>query len=350
MAAHRANCTSSTHRFIATGWESISRDGALRSCSAILVSIGQFALGLGLVGPRRWAPSKTQRVAAGVVAGIGLFILGQKYPYSVPFWDDVGRGLPFIPLAGLVGGWMLRRRFPTQALAAWIFSSLALVLLMKMALNARLDHYGFVLAAPAASLGIAIALGWLPALIERAGGGGMVVRIGLTGALLNVAVWLLSAGSYRLAEHTVPIDTPFGSIYSSPEGSTGHRCGPICLERNFPETATVAVIFDAAAGLQLIAERPNPTPYDILHPMALAMNGEERILKAYVRAKPDAIILLDQNTREFGSSTFGETYAAEFSRWIDEQYIRTDSGTSTAPHSRTLSLIQRSQRSEMNQI
>ena len=45
----------------------------------------QFALGLGLVGLAMRRRPKLS-VAAGVVAGIGLFILGQKYPYSVPFW------------------------------------------------------------------------------------------------------------------------------------------------------------------------------------------------------------------------------------------------------------------------
>ena len=66
------------------------------------------------------------------------------------------------------------------------------------------------------------------ALIERAGGGGMVVRIGLPGCTFECRGLAPLGGKLPTGRTYCPDRHAIRSIYSSPEGSTGHRCGPIC--------------------------------------------------------------------------------------------------------------------------
>ena len=54
--------------------------------------------------------------------------------------------------------------------------------------------------------------------------------------------------------------------------------------------------------------------------MALAMNGQSRVLASYRAAAIDAVVVLRTNTGDFGSAWFGETYAQDFMEWLGSDY------------------------------
>ena len=94
----------------------------------------------------------------------------------------------------------------------------ALALLLKILLNSRVYHYGFVLAMPATLLVVLIWLEWIPAWIEQRGGHGGVFRavgLGLLGAAV-AAHWLVS--DQRFARKTHLVAGGGDAFWSDPRG------------------------------------------------------------------------------------------------------------------------------------
>src|SRR5262249_10884670 len=116
-------------------------------------------------------------------------------------WRAAARALPWtsaIACAGLVAEGIRRRRDPAalrRVLGLALWSVLAVLLLPKMWLDARVSHYRFVLAMPAALLLAALLVWGVPARLRRAGRDGTLAR-----ALLSALVLAAIAAHLRWSE------------------------------------------------------------------------------------------------------------------------------------------------------
>jgi hypothetical protein len=69
-----------------------------------------------------------------------------------------------------------------------------------------------------------------------------------------------------------------------------------------------------------LTRRRNPTPYFSLLPTEVGRYGEDRILEALRKDRPDLIAVVHRDTREYGVRYFGENYGVEIGRWIPLTY------------------------------
>ncbi len=196
----------------------------------------------------------------------------------------------------------------------------ALALLGKMLLNARIYHYGFVLAMPATLILVVLLVDWLPAVLARRGVSPLVFRAGafvLVGAL--VASYLQMEARI-LSRQDRWVAGPFGDRLRA--GGIRAEAVDKALEvfpRWIGEGQSLAVLPEGVM-LNFLLRRRNPTPYTNFMPTEMVLFGEPRILRAFQRHPPDWIVLAHKDTSEFAFRFFGRDYGRELFGWIMKTY------------------------------
>ena len=264
---------------------------------------------------RRWLPF----LAFAVVAA------GLAWAIPVRAWYGVGRPLPLVCLAGAaISLVQLRRtdpadpRAPVPALGAmlWCFAGAQL---LKMLLNARIQHYGFALAMPAFVLAVASCAGPIPAWIRRRGGAGSFFQ-GVAAALLValVAAYLqIAAGIYR--QKTDWVGAGSDAFLADPRGRFVNGAIQAISVHGRPED-TLAVIPEGVM-INYLTRRVNPTPFIEYMPDAIAWMGSEApILAAHVRTPPGLVLLVHRDSTEHGATFFGRDFALSTMAWINNNY------------------------------
>jgi hypothetical protein len=278
---------------------------------------------------RRWATTAIA-ISCGLIAYGLVDVAAVKIP---DFWINLSSGMPVFAVFVVVqiGVRLLKYRkglagretriIQTGArpdLLQWSMAVLALTLLAKIFLRARIYQYGFVLAAPCAMMAVVASTCRLPGWVRHKGGSPLVVQLAVTGLLSAVVVSNQKATRTALAERTVPVPLAFGgSAYAIPRDSAmmdairwlSHRRG------------TLAVIPDAA-GINYAANRPGSVPYNELNLMVLSMYGEPNVVRAFDQNPPRCILLMNADERTFGAQYFGRDYGFQLSRWISQHYHR----------------------------
>jgi len=259
-------------------------------------------------------------LAALAFAGVGWALWSAR---SEILWLRAARPLPLFVLAVAAVAGALHFRPQTservfgRTRAALPFAALALALLFKMLLNARVLHYGFVLAMPAAMLVVVALVGWIPQALDGRERAGAVFRAAAL-ALLAVGV------SEHLKVHASWIEK---KIFAVGEGADSFRADirgsfvgeAVRLLRLEPESATVAAIPEGVM-LNYLARRENPTPYVNFMPPEIVLFGERTILERLRARPPDWIVLVHKDTSEYGFPFFGRDYGREIALWIQESY------------------------------
>lgn len=197
-------------------------------------------------------------------------------------------------------------------------STFALVLLGKMALNARLHQYGFALALPATMLIVVAMIEWIPAFV-RGRKGSAWVFLGASLAALAVGAFVHVQRSYDVYR-----DKTFRVSSGTDEFRADVRGDAVStmldeIELHVPVDATLAV-FPEGVMLNYLARRANPTPYINFMPLELAIYGESRILAALEAQPPEYVVLVHKDTSEYGPRFFGQDYAQRLFEWIREHY------------------------------
>jgi hypothetical protein len=266
-------------------------------------------------GPVRWGPP----------AVFVLLLAALVFGIPVGAWYEVGRPLPLAALAGAAVYLGLLWRVapddpdaPRVALGAmlWLFSA---GMLLKMAFNARIYHYGFALAMPAFVMSVATLTACLPRWLQRRGGAGTLFRA--VSAALIVAVCAaylqISAGSFRAK--VFPVGQGADAFLADGRGRFVTAAMRAITERARPG-ATLAVIPEGVM-INYLLRTMNPTPFLEYMPDALAwLGGEEPILAALRRAPPDLILLVHRDTTEHGATYFGRDFARGTQAWIERNY------------------------------
>jgi hypothetical protein len=266
-----------------------------------------LALALALA-DRHLAARRAPAWAAPALAGLAFAVL-----VLVPrpeAWLGVFRALPFV-CAGAATGWGLacaRARRDPDALrraAAWlVWAVWSLLLLAKLLLKARIEQYGFVLAMPATLLLVALFVHELPAQARRRWDGGRLARavsVALVAAGL-VACLRLSAAQYAAAD--IEVGTGADAIRAAGVRAAVIRDALTALDATLPDDATL-LVYPEGAGVNYWLRRKNPSRFTLFLPTELDAFGRQAVLADVEAARPDAVLLLHRNHREFGVGPFG---------------------------------------------
>jgi len=328
-------------RAIAYGWSTASSveiaqnefylrgsglNDALRNAGRMLWS---FALFGGFVAAVLAVAAIRPRAAVGrplqFVAQIALLLAATL---AIPS-GRLGWALPLIAFAvcgfAIVSAAMGRSREELERhvpLAMW--SVFAVALLPKIALNARIYHYGFFLAMPAISLTVTLLIGLVPWVFKRDDARRRAHALfAASTAIAIVPALVLSNTWYRWK--TVPIGEGGDRFYASSE--PGMWQGPSLataldwISRNTPPEATLGALPEGVM-INYLARRENPTRYiNFMPPEAVAF-GEHAMAESLAARPPEYLLLVHKNTSEYGFASFGSTpeYGGEILPWVRRHY------------------------------
>ncbi|MCP4205292.1 MAG: hypothetical protein GY769_25560 [bacterium] len=288
------------------------------------------------------------------VAGGYLILLGPltalalllRRPLKPAAWAAIGAGL--IALALPLGWWLERHllnlarplplvialiclaqlaivagqrrcRDPDRRwLLALCLSVFSLTLLLKIFLNVRVYHYGFVLAMPATLVLVCALVDWVPTWLRSKGGSDKLFAAAMLGLLAATAFAYVraSTANYRPVIH---------SVGEGADAFLADRRGPVVrsvLERLnvlIEPGATLAVLPEGVM-LNYLSSTENPTPFINFMPPEVLLFGEDRMLEAFRGQPPDYIVLTNRGAREYGFRLIGVDYAVQLMAWIEANY------------------------------
>ncbi len=271
-------------------------------------------------------------VVVGTVAALACWLPGGRWlaPAAAagllwlapPAWIYVVRPLPLLlPLVALGWGLVLWRRPTPRAVAGLGLAVFSGVLLLKIALNTSVQHYGFALALPGTVLWVATLCGTLPGLVTRWRGDGR--GLAWAGALVFLVtaagvVHMTQTRFFAHKEHAVGI---------GPNRIVTDARGPVLaqalsrIRTQFPRDAAVVVLPEGVT-LNFYLRQKNPTPFVNFMPPELILFGEARMVAALERSPPDLVVLLHKWTSEYGVPRFGVDFGRSLRAFVDRNYER----------------------------
>ena len=237
-------------------------------------------------------------------------------------WKDAVHALPFwtsILVAAAVAGFIRRpddRAARVDAALRAALGVFAATLLAKMLLNARVFHYGFVLAMPATIVVVVAMVAWLPAFVDRMGGyGGAVRAIGLGVVVAAVAAHL------TFSQRLVGLKTR-----TMGEGADAFRIdgrGTVAasllkqIQTHVGPDQTLLVLPQGVM-LNYLARRTNPTPYYLFDRTSRVLWGETAVTDRIRAAAPDWVAYVE---RGVGRDLFGTgKHFVELHKWVQAHY------------------------------
>lgn len=261
-------------------------------------------------------PKKNLGIAGLIAFGIPFVVLGQLR------WPELFRPLPLAMAVLFVAcaERLLAARGQEHAPRATLrlaFVGWGCVLLAKVALNAKLRHYGFGLALPGMLAMTALLVTWMPSRLRGCALPGVVGRAAGAGVLAAVVVAHLLVTGYWYGE----LKTPIG------EGADRFRAGASAtpldealdfLSERYPGESLAS--YPDGAMLNYLARRRNPSGQTLAVPTAVALIGEGEIIRSLEAAPPDLIAIVHKNTSDEGPEYFGKDYAVELNGWIQSNY------------------------------
>ena len=235
----------------------------------------------------------------GRLAGLGLAVVAMAVlAYEWPWALAAARPWPVLVAAVLAVSVERVRRGPVEDRPAWAsratLATLALVLLAKMALAARVSQYGFTLAMPAAVVLTDAAVRWGPAWLGSRGldrRWPRVVAVTFVTLLvfIHVGMTLTLVGRQR-----VRVGGGHDAFWADDRGREVNAAVAAVASAD-----TVAVM---PQGLMVnyLARRVNPIPVVNLMPPEVASFGEAAVVAELQRHPPAAIVLTTSATDDGG--------------------------------------------------
>ena len=279
------------------------------------------------------AGKQAERMAGGWrhSLGLGLFAGGLSWiSFHEIVWLEAGRALPGLLLlyllACLIRLWKGNRKdqdfraLPVRLLLA----AVAMALLLRMVLNARIYHYGYYQAAVAAIMVPAILMGELSQRIGVTRKGARAVAIG-TLALLAPGVMVLCGKSETLLSlKTFSVGTGGDRFYAflpriEPTGAIIDALAQTLREK--PCDQTLLVVPEGVM-INYLARLPNPIAPLFYFGTATAEGGEDRIVRELDEHPPDWVVIVSRDLREYGVSRYGEQLdkGRQLLQWIGMHY------------------------------
>ncbi len=245
---------------------------------------------------------------------------------NVP-WLSLGRPLPLMMM--VLGTFLLIRIFRNrseplpQTLGQFVLVVFALVLLLKIFLNAHIYHYGFALALPGTLILVAFLVYELPLRLQPLLGSSRFYRsIMMTLVLVFVGyhAWFTSR-IYELKNYPVSEGRDLVIDYNRDFNSRGEVMNLALnyIDKNFQPEAGFATFPDGIM-LNYLARRKNPIADITLNPGVWVLVGDKAVLERLEKASPPYIVYIDREFPYFGYNHFGKDFAQKIHAWIQTHY------------------------------
>lgn len=252
------------------------------------------------------------------------------------FWMDLMRPLPLALMVyvGIIGyQYFYRPQDPQdqmRQLSILVLTIFSLTLLLKIVLNVRVQHYGFVLALPGALIFVALVIHELPLIFKKLQGSELAPSaFGL--AFLLVYTGMMGWASFNMYDlKDFPIGKGRDRVYDFSHQRMGTPANPyvrgllfkyaleVIDQKLGPEDEFVA--FPTGSMLNYMSRRRSPIPTTKLNPVELLMTGESTVLNSLKNNNPDFILLVDHDFAHLGAQFFGRDYAKATYKWIIQNY------------------------------
>ncbi len=269
-----------------------------------------------------WTARRWGSLAAGVCGGA----LGAAAFIALPMKDAL-YPLSFYTLAALVFAIRTRAQSANGALrVGWC--AFALLLLLRMALNARVEFYGFALAAPGVVVLLLALLDWIPSQRFESAGAVRAGLLPLVAALLAGHLWPMAQARRW---NTLELGAGADRLIVSPRGQYLPEA-LAWVEERCPPGGSLLVLPEGAL-LNYLSRRRGPTRHFNFMPPELVMFGEQAMLDELMKSPPDVILLVHRDTTEYGAPFFGRDYGRSLMEWVKANY-RASKLWSLAPNER----------------
>jgi len=302
-------------------------DAPLASILETLRVIGIAAcLLLALLGLARLAPEQARGARRTLLLG-ALAATGAALVFGLLTELPVEPTLRPLPLALMALAFVALRRTlrgegaaeRERGVAALVFAVFSLSLTAKLGLRVTARDYGFVLAAPGATLVFATLLADLPRALGATALGRARVRATLGGALLGLALAHLHATHVRLERRSITVLDGGDRIRVMPW--RGDTLAPLLreLDRIVPYDGTLLVLPEGVMVNYWLRRRAPISVYNFMPP-ELLMFGEDKILADLEAHPPDVVLLAHKETPEYGDRFFGHGYGEALLGWVQSHY------------------------------
>jgi 4-amino-4-deoxy-L-arabinose transferase-like glycosyltransferase len=265
-----------------------------------------------------------------IVLGL-LFCLALYLEFDLLPWLDIPRAFPLITVIALAVFVALLLKHPRR-LELWpallpmvLWTTFALGLLSKMALNVHLYHYGFYLAMPATLVLVICLTYWIPQALKATMGCGVVFRTLALAILVATSMYYLNRSQkiYRLKDFAVGKggDTIF--TYG-PKAHISGLVTSLTLEWIEEKTSPKATFVGLPEGIMLnyLSRRTTTSPYLNFMMGEMIVFGEKKMVDDLKARPSDYMILVDNDPSEFGVGPFGNDprYGQQIMDWVNQYY------------------------------
>jgi hypothetical protein len=292
------------------------------SGAAILLGI---ALALGISFFRR--TGRTQKIVLVV-----LLLIAAAAATRVP-WMNVGNALPGILLCGAAIEIVRMRSKPASedrddgAIARILLWTAAAAMLARMALSPRIFHYGFVQAALAGVVAVAIMVSSIPQLFNLSGLTQKWYQALMTALAAGIVVVAASNSMFFYSYHTFPVadgpDQFLGFDSTVAPAALLLEQARQFLERDAREhNVRSLLVLPEGVMLNYLTRIPNNISYYFFAPFILAEGRNEDIMQRLKASPPDRIVVISRDMREFGVGRFGESpeHGQNIIEFINDNY------------------------------
>lgn len=150
----------------------------------------------------------------------------------------------------------------------------------------------------------------------------------------TVAGILAFAFAGRLAQYaaddTVAVPGTEGWIHALPVTAAGLADLASAVVTRTPSTGTL-VVFPEGEVLNYIAARRNPIRFKLCLPDTVTLEREPEIVAELERTRPDAIVVTERHSPEYGKWAFGRDYGSSIAAWVAKRYAEAPE-SATARH------------------
>ena len=247
-------------------------------------------------------------------------------------WGDIGRcllGLNLLYL-GLVWSGRLRRLTQGQPVEEAVIGRrillgvLAAALMSRMFLSGRIIQFGFVQAALASMVVVAVVFAesadWMPA------GRGRRRSVALVAAALLVPgiVWCSTYSRRYLKAQDFAVGEGGDRFYTFPPNldATGYLVNKVVeILREFPRGSTLFALPEGEM-INYLARMPSPLPQFQFYSFTTEGGRELAVVAALEAHPPDAVVIVSRDLKEFGITQYGERDGGgrQIMQWLGQHY------------------------------
>jgi Dolichyl-phosphate-mannose-protein mannosyltransferase len=286
---------------------------------------------------------RRQRLLQLATGGVGIY-LAQLGLFA--------RALPLVCLAalGVFSAMFLRSRQDRAAalrlLPMLMWCAFGMVLLSKMILNARLNHYGFYLTIPAITGAIAVLVGVIPPALARwsatAASGHNFRRLALFTCAAAAIPYLAHSNAWYRSR---VIEVGFGSDRFWASDLPG-MFPAAAVQEALRELAKIRpdgrfAVLPEGVMMNYQVRRESPLRVATVMPPEILAFGEEDVVRSLEAKPPDVVVLLHRDVTEYGYPIFGTEarYGKRTMDWVNASY-RVTRTIGVAPHDPSRPAIQ----------